>query len=480
MLKINKYFTLILMMLVVSVSLVAKEKSPFVDIVKQSRDAVVQIKVEGTISNQYRSPFQNDDFFKFFFPQQPRVRPYVSLGSGFIFNYDNDKDIAYILTNNHVVELGEKGTITVTLADKNSVEAEIVGLDQATDLAVIKIEVPENEKITVLPFGNSSTLEIGEWAIAIGNPFGDSGLDRTVTVGVISALGRAGMNFGNNSPIFQDYVQTDAAINPGNSGGPLLDIDGKVIGINAAITSTSGGNVGIGFAIPVDLARKVSSDILEYGYVRRAYLGIMPQEINEDLKINFDLNELAGVLVTNVEDDTPASKAGLKKGDIIKALNGTKIHNIHKFRTEIAHSPIDSPVEISIIRNKKNKTITATLSEHPEFSKNQNKLSKQNKENVGILVTERDSEFAQKFNNIVDKGVVVQSIAPASQASSTTLQVGDVILEVNNVEVNNVEEFEAEIKKSLDTEDNIKRILLRVATKNKNNIISYIAINIID
>ena len=187
MLKINKYFTLILMMLVVSVSLVAKEKSPFVDIVKQSRDAVVQIKVEGTISNQYRSPFQNDDFFKFFFPQQPRVRPYVSLGSGFIFNYDNDKDIAYILTNNHVVELGEKGTITVTLADKNSVEAEIVGLDQATDLAVIKIEVPENEKITVLPFGNSSTLEIGEWAIAIGNPFGDSGLDRTVTVGVISA-----------------------------------------------------------------------------------------------------------------------------------------------------------------------------------------------------------------------------------------------------------------------------------------------------
>ncbi len=480
MFKTHKYFALILIMLIASVSLIAKEKSPFVDIVKQSRDAVVQIKVEGTIANQYRNPFQNDDIFKFFFPQQPQVRPYVSLGSGFIFDYNENDDIAYILTNNHVVELGEKGTITVTLADKNSIEAEIVGLDQATDLAVIKIQVPKNEKITVLPLGNSSTLEIGEWAIAIGNPFGDSGLDRTVTVGVISALGRAGMNFGNNSPIFQDYVQTDAAINPGNSGGPLLDIDGKVIGINAAITSTSGGNVGIGFAIPIDLAKKVSEDILEYGYVRRAYLGIMPQEINEDLKINFALNELAGVLVTNVEPDTPASRAGLKKGDIIKALNGTKIHNIHKFRTEIAHSPIDSPIDISIIRDKKNKVITATLSEHPEFSKNQSQLAKQKKASVGIVVTDRDSEFALKFNNTVDKGVVVQSISPASQASSTNLQVGDVILEVNNVEINNVEEFENEIEKSLDTDDNIKRILLRVATKNKNNFISFVAINIIE
>jgi serine protease Do len=480
MFRSKKYFTLVLMMLVISVSLIAKEKSPFVDIIKQSRDAVVQIKVEGTITNQYKSPFQNDEFFKFFFPQQPRVRPYVALGSGFIFNYDMKEDVAYILTNNHVVELGEKGTITVTLADKNSIEAEIVGLDQATDLAVIKIDVPKNEKITVLPLGNSSTLEIGEWAIAIGNPFGDSGLDRTVTVGVVSALGRAGMNFGNNSPIFQDYVQTDAAINPGNSGGPLLDIDGKVIGINAAITSTSGGNVGIGFAIPVNLAKKVSSDLLEYGYVRRAYLGIMPQEISEDLKINFDLDELSGVLVTNVEKDTPASKAGLKKGDIIKALNGTKIHNIHKFRTEIAHSPIDSPIEISIIRNKKNKVVTAVLSEHPEFSKNQNKIAKQNKENVGITVVDKDSEFAQKFNNTIDKGVIIQAISPASQASSTSLQMGDVILEVNNVEVNSVEEFEAEIEKSLDTEDNIKRILLRVAIKNKNNLISYVAINIIE
>lgn len=480
MLKVYKNFTLILMMLVLSVSLIAKEKSPFVDIIKQSRDAVVQIKVEGTISNQFRSPFQNDDLFKFFFPQQPRVRPYVSLGSGFIFDYDSKEKIAYILTNNHVVELGEKGTITVTLADKNSIEAEIVGLDQATDLAVIKIDVPKNEKITALPFGNSTTLEIGEWAIAIGNPFGDSGLDRTVTVGVISALGRAGMNFGNNSPVFQDYVQTDAAINPGNSGGPLLDIDGKVIGINAAITSTSGGNVGIGFAIPVDLAKKVSADLIEYGYVRRAYLGIMPQEINEDLKINFDLNELAGVLVTNVEDKTPASRAGLKKGDIIKALNGTKIHNIHKFRTEIAHSPIDSPIEILVIRDKKSKNLTAILSEHPEFSKSQNQIAKQNKESVGIIVAERDGEFSQKFNNTIDKGVVVQSISTTSQASSTSLQIGDVILDVNNVEINSIEEFENEIEKALDTEDNIKRILLRVATKNQNNLISYVAINIIE
>lgn len=480
MFKSYKYFTITLMLLVLSGSLLAKAKSPFVDIIKQSRDAVVQIKVEGTVTNQFSSPFQNDDVFKFFFPQQPRSRPYVSLGSGFIFDYDTNDDIAYILTNNHVVQMGQKGTITVTLADKNSIEAEIVGLDQATDLAVIKIKVPKNENITILPFGNSSTLEIGEWAIAIGNPFGDSGLDRTVTVGVISALGRAGMNFGNNSPIFQDYVQTDAAINPGNSGGPLLDIDGKVIGINAAITSTSGGNVGIGFAIPANLAQKVSSDIIEYGYVRRAYLGIMPQEINEDLKINFDLDELAGVLISNVSEDTPAEKAGLKKGDIIKALNGTKIHNIHKFRTEIAHSPIDSPIEISIIRNKKPKTISAVLTEHPEFNKEQNAIAKANKESIGIVVTARDSEFAQKLNNTIDKGVVISNIVSGSPASATALQIGDVIIEVNNVEVNSSEEFEEEIENSLDTEDEIKRILLLVATKNKNTLISYVPINIRD
>lgn len=480
MLKHYKYLTSIMILLLISSTLLAKDKGPFVDIIKQSRDAVVQIKVESTITNQYKSPFQNDDFFKFFFPQQPKARPFVSLGSGFIFNFDRKDNYAYILTNNHVVELGEKGTITVTLADKNSVVAEIVGLDQATDLAVIKIKVPNTEIITELSFGDSATLDIGEWAIAIGNPFGDAGLDRTVTVGVISALGRAGMNFGNNSPTFQDYVQTDAAINPGNSGGPLLDIEGKVIGINAAITSTSGGNVGIGFAIPVDLAKKVSSDLMKYGYVKRAFLGIMPQEINEDLKINFDLAELAGVLVTNVEENSPADQAGFKKGDIIKALNGTKIHNIHKFRTEIAHSPINTPIRISIIRSKKSRVLTTTLTEHPDFSKNQASLTKQNKQSVGIVTCERDSEFAQKFSNTVDKGVVVQSISTTSQASTTQLQVGDVILEVNNIEVNTVADFDAEITRSLTTEDNIKRILLRVASKNKNNLISFVPINIID
>ncbi len=480
MLKTNKCFTLIIVFLMFGGALLAQSRSPFVDIVKANRDAVVQIKVEGTISNQYANPFPNDDLFKFFFPQQPRVRPYISLGSGFIFNYDKAEEIAYILTNNHVVQQGNKGTITVTLADKNSAKAEIVGLDPATDLAVIKINVPKKEKITVLSFGNSTNIEIGEWAIAIGNPFGDSGLDRTVTVGVISALGRAGMNFGNNSPTFQDYVQTDAAINPGNSGGPLLNIDGQVIGINAAITSTSGGNVGIGFAIPADLAKKVANDIVEYGYVRRAYLGIMPQEINEDLKINFDLDELAGVLVTNVEDNTPASDAGLKQGDIIKKLNGTKIHNIHKFRTEIAHSPIDSPVEISIIRDKKPKTLRAILSEHPEFTKEKSNIAVQNKDSVGIVVTERDSEFAQKFSNSLDLGVVVQSLTPNSPASSSPLNVGDLILEVNNTEVNTPEDFDAQIKKALSSEDEIKRILLRVAAKNKNSNIYYVPINIME
>lgn len=206
----------------------------------------------------------------------------------------------------------------------------------------------------------------------------------------------------------------------------------------------------------------------------------MPQEITEDLKINFDLTELAGVLVTNVEDKTPASKAKLKKGDIIKSLNGTKIHNIHKFRTEIAHSPIGSPVEISIIRDKKQMTLNAVLTEHPEFMKDGKQSTSKSKYDVGLKVAERDSEFSQKFNNTINKGVLVQTIARGSSAASTSLQIGDVIFEVNNVEVNSVAEFDAEIEKALGTEENIKRILLRVAIKNKNNLITYVAINIRD
>lgn len=471
-----KKLILSLMLVFVLLPLLAKGKSPFVDIIKQNRDGVVQIKVKGNAPNN-NSPFtRNDEFFKFFFPEQPQHRPYTSLGSGFIFRFEQKTGETYILTNNHVVESGVNGKITVTLADKISFQAEIVGLDPATDLAVIKITVPKNETITVIDLGNSNELEIGEWAIAIGNPFGDAGLDRTVTVGVVSAKGRAGMNFGANSPSFQDYIQTDAAINPGNSGGPLLDIDGKVIGINAAITTTSGGNMGIGFAIPIDLAKKVANNLIDDGYVKRAFLGIIPQEITEDIRISFDLTEMSGVLVAKVEDDSPAAAAKLKDGDIIKELNGSKIYNIHKFRTDIAHLPINSPVEITVLRAGKRIVLVATLEEHPSFIKEKNKVA--SAPQLGINVVELDSDFASNFANEIGYGVVVKSINRDSEVSASSLQSGDVILEVNNTKITTTEQFYAVINSSLDSNLALKKILLRVAVKNENNFIKYVAINI--
>jgi len=239
-------------------------RSPFVKVVKNTRAAVVNIKVEFTPKfNNKRLPL-NEDFFKFFSPNpfnnnmQPKQRKSVAMGSGFIFK-QKGKDL-YIITNNHVVENGKDGEITVSLADKAKYKAEIVGLDPQSDLGVIKITIDDGEDVTVAPLGDSDDIEIGDWAIAIGNPFGNLGLERTVTVGVISAMGRSNLHFSENSPIFQNYIQTDAAINPGNSGGPLVNINGEVIGVNSAITSTTGGNIGIGFAIPINLAKKVVKD----------------------------------------------------------------------------------------------------------------------------------------------------------------------------------------------------------------------------
>ena len=204
--------------------------NPVVEVVNKVREAVVQIKVESKVTVQnYSNPFFDDPWFRQFFPQQrQQQRPVTSMGSGFVYEYNPQTREAFIMTNNHVVEKGKEGTITVTLADKISYTGTVVGLDPNTDVAVIKINVKEGEKVTIAPLGNSSNLQIGDWAIAIGNPFGDSGLDRTVTLGVVSAIGRSNLDFGSGSPIYQDYIQTDAAINPGNSGGPLLNIAGDI------------------------------------------------------------------------------------------------------------------------------------------------------------------------------------------------------------------------------------------------------------
>jgi Do/DeqQ family serine protease len=426
--------------------LTSDNKSPFVEVVQNIRESVVNIQVEYEVaSNQGNGfPFE-DDIFRFFFPdlprdQAPRNRKSLAMGSGFIFKYEDNK--AYIITNNHVVQNGIDGDITVTLADKAKYKAEIVGLDSDTDLAVIVIETDLEEEITVVPLGDSDTIDIGEWAIAIGNPFGQLGLERTVTVGVISATGRANLQFGGDSPIYQDYIQTDAAINPGNSGGPLLNLNGEVIGVNAAITSTSGGNVGIGFAIPINLAKKVSSDLISSGKVTRAYIGILPQDIDYDLRQSLSLPEVAGVLVAKVENDTPAQQAGMKKGDVIIEFNGKTIANVAKFRIAIANSPIGVNLPVLIIRDKKEKELTVKLVPRPdEMVPEPIENEGSDIGSLGLEVESLESEFARQQNISEDKGVIISRILPDSPAADSGLSVGDIILEIDQKEIEDLQDF---------------------------------------
>lgn len=468
----NKFFLIGLISIIVSLNLFAQypidnnNKNPFVQVVKDVKEAVVNITVEYEVkyNGMYSQLPFSDDFFKFFFPDPYRRdqvpnRKSVSMGSGFIFRRDNNT--VYIITNNHVVEKGEDGTITVTLADKAKYEAEVIGLDAETDLAVIKIEVDKNEKTVSIPLGNSDEIEIADWVMAIGNPFGQLGLERTVTIGVISATGRANLRFGKESPVYQDYLQTDAAINPGNSGGPLVNLHGEVIGVNAAITSTSGGNVGIGFAIPVNIARKVSTDLIDHGEVRRAYMGILPQDITVEIQKSFDLEKIMGVLVAKVEEDTPAEKAGLKRGDVIINFDGKVIPNMAKFRLIVANSKINKNLPLTVIRDKKEKNLSIKLTERPDNTSEKNsKDNKTKSEDIGMDVEDLNSEFADRLNIDEKNGVVISRIYPNSPAAESDLNVGDIILEINKKTINDVDDFN---KFVMDKE--YESLLLYVKTK---------------
>ncbi|MBN1326403.1 MAG: Do family serine endopeptidase [Candidatus Cloacimonetes bacterium] len=453
------------------------KKSPFVEVIKNIRESVVNIRVEFEVNyNQSGSGFPfNDDFFKFFFPDlprsnQPQTRKSLAMGSGFIFRKDGNE--VYVITNNHVVENGKTGEIIVTLADKAKYKAEIVGLDSQTDLAIIKISVDEEEDITVAPMGNSDNLEIGDWAIAIGNPFGQLGLERTVTVGVISATGRANLQFGVDSPLYQDYIQTDAAINPGNSGGPLVNIEGEVIGVNAAITSTSGGNMGIGFAIPINLVSKVASDLINEGVVIRAYIGILPQEIDYELQKTMKLDQITGVLVAKVEENTPAEEAGLKKGDVILKFNDREVPNVAKFRIEVANSDIGRELPVEIIRDGKRKTLQVKLIQRPDDELQlQNKPEVEKSGKIGIDVEGMDGNFAQQHNLEEASGVVITGVQVNSPAAEAGLRAGDIILEIDQQEVKNLKNYYEIIA-------NLESDLILLYIKSVSGIYRFVTVNI--
>ncbi|MFW6115047.1 MAG: DegQ family serine endoprotease [Thermodesulfobacteriota bacterium] len=367
-----------------------------------------------------QDPFK--DFFEWFFrDQMPKEHRQKSLGSGFVI----DKE-GLILTNNHVVEKAEE--ISVTLSDESEFPATIVGRDPKTDLALIRIE--SDHPLTPLPFGDSDQLEVGDWVVAIGNPFG---LGNTVTAGIVSAKGRI-----IGAGPYDDFIQTDVSINPGNSGGPLLNTAGKVIGINTAIFSRSGGNIGIGFAIPVTMAKDLLPQLKE-GKVVRGWIGVMIQEITPELMDKFDLKKEKGALVANVTSGGPADEAGIKRGDVIVSFAGKEIEKMKELPYVVASTSIGETVPIEVIRNGKRKTLEVTIKELEQ--EEEEPRARETSDDLGIRLREITPELAKTYGLPETSGLLVVQVRNNTPADEAGLRQNDIIVEVEQTRVTDLETF---------------------------------------
>jgi len=435
----------------------------FTAVANKAIPAVVFVNVEKTIEvgSAYggRSPFGFDDshgFFDFdedflerFFgyrqPRQRAPRKYQERGqgSGFIISKDG-----YILTNNHVV--GDADTITVTLHDGRKLDAEVIGTDPKSDVAVIKVE---GKNLSMIELGDSDALEIGEWVIAIGNPFG---LDATVTVGVVSAKGRGDVGIAD----YEDFIQTDAAINPGNSGGPLLNLEGKAVGLNTAIFSRSGGYMGIGFAIPIKMAKHIKEQLVETGKVTRGYLGVYMEPVKPELAEYFGLKQNQGVSVNRVVPDSPAAEAGLKAGDIIMEMDKRKIDSPQQFKNAIAMVEPGTEIQLLIYRDGKEltkKLEVGSLSDST-FSSDVSEISRQ----LGLQVQSLTDDLAQQFGYEPGEGVIVSRITQGGIADRAGILPGMLIASVNRKNVRSVAEF----NKALEETTRTKKALMLIKYEN--------------
>jgi len=320
--------------------------------------------------------------------------------------------------------------------DKREFTAKVIGKDPKTDLALIKIDTHELLPSAVL--GNSEATQVGDWVIAIGNPFGFS---LTVTAGIVSAKGRI---LGGN---YDDYIQTDASINPGNSGGPLFNTDGQVIGINSAIYSRTGTNAGIGFAIPIDLGRSVMEQLKAHGRVVRGWLGVQIQEVTPDLAQSFGLPKAQGALVASVEKDGPAAKAGIQQGDVIVKFNNHDVRDEHELPALVAQTGIGGSVEVELIRDGKHKTLGVTIGELKE-AEIASARSEEPGSDWGMQVANNNPDIARQLNLPTDKGVVIKGVRPDTPAADARLEPGDIVLEVNHEKVATVDDFVAKAKDS--------------------------------
>ena len=404
------------------------------DVADAVRPAVVNISTTSVV-NMEDSPYGdmfNDPFFRHFFgdghPGMKRKYKSSALGSGVIVNENG-----FILTNNHVVKGADE--IKVILYDKREFKGKVVGTDPRTDLSVVKIEATN---LPTLTLGDSSKLKTGDVVLAIGNPFG---LNQTITMGIVSAVGRSNIGLAD----FEDFIQTDAAINPGNSGGALVNGRGELVGINTAIFSTSGGYMGIGFAIPSDMAKSVMDSIIKHGKVIRGWLGVSIQNLTPDLAKSLGIKETEGALIAGVENSSPADKAGLKRGDLITEMNGKKITDATALRNVVASMAPGAKADIKIIRSGKELTITAVLGEYKE--KKIVKKTAYNNAFKGVTVQELTPSLRDKLNLPEGiAGVVVTDIASDSP-SQGLLQVNDVIEEMNRKAVRSAQEYEAIVSK---------------------------------
>jgi serine protease Do len=405
----------------------------FAPLAKKVSPSVVNISTVKVIKGRGGPPLpfgQNDpfrDFFNQFFRNQvPKEFRQKSLGSGFII----DKD-GFILTNNHVVEKSDE--IKVKLSDESEFEAKIIGRDPKTDLALIKIK-PDKSLIPI-PFGDSDKLQVGDWVIAIGNPFG---LGNTVTAGIVSAKYR---QIGLGS--YDDFIQTDAPINPGNSGGPLLNTAGEVVGINSAIFSQTGGSVGIGFAIPINMVKDLLPQ-LKKGKVVRGWLGVMIQKITPELKDKLRLKDERGALVADVTTGGPADKAGIHRGDVIVSFDGKEIREMRDLPYMVASTPVGKTVTVEVMRKGQAKSFQVKIGELEEKKKSQ-EVSKP-EPNLGMTVEEITPELARNLGISETSGLVVVQVEDNTPAAEAGIMPGDVILELDQVPVKNLEQFKQKIK----------------------------------
>jgi serine protease Do len=456
----------------------AKAPESFADLVEELTPAVVNISTTQVVEGSALSPFgqffhfeapngddlgELPDLFKKFYGMpdggsnggnKKLKRETTSLGSGFVISEEG-----YIVTNHHVIDKASE--ITIIFNDDSEAKAEVVGSDAKTDIAVLKIDV--DRKLSYVKFGDSDKSRVGDWVIAIGNPFGLGG---SVSAGIISARARD-----INAGPFDDFIQTDAAINRGNSGGPLFNTDGEVIGVNSAIFSPSGGNVGIGFAVPVTLAEPVINQLKDKGHIERGWLGVKIQTVTDEIAESIGMKAAMGALVVDVQDDSPASRGGLKAGDVIVSFDSKEVETMRRLPRIVAETPVGKKVPVTVWRKGEKKTMVVTIAlldesedNNLKFSKEDSKGESENKVEqtlAGIGISDISKSYRKQFG--IDKdtsGVVIAKIDEKSEAASKPIRVGDVITAINQTKVSTVDEAKKVFDEAVDKKR--KSILLLV------------------